>query len=740
MSFDKQFLQMGLTLGLVIILSGCLEESDAPQENESIADSTPNPIVDTSPDPIVDPVPDPIVDPTPDPIVQPDDNSPPVASNVVIIDSNGGDVEVGDTLIGNYSYVDTDNDIEGGSVFGWLRNGTTISGATAQNYEVVTGDIGTEIIFGVTPTAQTGQTIGLSVRSMGITPQEAVGPVDYDVDSKDLFVELPSHGSVRVTLHPGATVTVGAETTVPFGLPFPRAVVADLSDIKVIDDSGVEIASHVEETARWKSLSSDSDTISDADSIRSVLIYVDVVFDNLDPVTLDVYYGATRTLELGAQADVKTTWVSISEGGFPLEYPEVDDIKEPAVYVTLPSTWMAVSLLSSRTLPKDSDPQSNLNLHWFDDAYENFSYSAVNDVSESVTDEWLIDYVGIEGLGPDTSTDGYEPWLFDRTMTLFGIYTQTGNVKWLRHAHRAAQFYAKHISEDGYFDKKPTKDLKYGYGQSLFVDLMLTGDTDMVEVIERIATTSDSWNETYTYVLDKTSLWTERHQAYALLSVLTAWEATGSSVYADRIEVIVNASTNMLLNPQNNWNQEGCLLHTYAVHEWNSPDYGDLPICSPWMSAFLADAMMRYYIHSEDERALVLLSNLGEFITNYGVYVSDLGDYTGFLMPYYLASSEHQVKVNSGWDDFRHACDVAGVSAKGAWAKDRLGENADALVTTTNLLLETCDLNLDNLHRPDADINYGKTIWRLAPARSYSWNFVSTIDMRWMLNSLVPIE
>lgn len=119
---------------------------------------------------------------------------------------------------------------------------------------------------------------------------------------------------------------------------------------------------------------------------------------------------------------------------------------------------------------------------------------------------------------------------------------------------------------------------------------------------------------------------------------------------------------------------------------------------------------------------------------------NDLGDYTGFLMPYYLASSEHQVKVNSGWDDFRHACDVAGVSAKGAWAKDRLGENADALVTTTNLLLETCDLNLDNLHRPDADINYGKTIWRLAPARSYSWNFVSTIDMRWMLNSLVPIE
>ncbi len=94
-------------------------------------------------------------------------NTPPTASGVNIT----GTTEVGQTLTGNYSYNDAENDPEGNSLFRWLRNGVALTGATNQTYTLVAADLGANIIFEVTPVAQTGDSPGTPVQS------PAVGPV-----------------------------------------------------------------------------------------------------------------------------------------------------------------------------------------------------------------------------------------------------------------------------------------------------------------------------------------------------------------------------------------------------------------------------------------------------------------------------------------------------------------------------------------------------------------------------------
>lgn len=100
-------------------------------------------------------------------------NAAPTARNISISDNNGGTVQVGDVLTGNYTYSDADGDAEGASTYRWLRSTTTaarvaaaatsfeaIPGATGRTYTVTENDIGKELKFEVTPVAVTGNTNG----------------------------------------------------------------------------------------------------------------------------------------------------------------------------------------------------------------------------------------------------------------------------------------------------------------------------------------------------------------------------------------------------------------------------------------------------------------------------------------------------------------------------------------------------------------------------------------------------
>lgn len=90
-------------------------------------------------------------------------NSAPIAKDVSITDDNGGgDAIVGDVLTGRYLYGDLDGDVEGVTIFRWLRDGIAIIGATNIFYTLVEQDLGTFIEFEVTPIAISGEINGIA--------------------------------------------------------------------------------------------------------------------------------------------------------------------------------------------------------------------------------------------------------------------------------------------------------------------------------------------------------------------------------------------------------------------------------------------------------------------------------------------------------------------------------------------------------------------------------------------------
>lgn len=558
------------------------------------------------------------------------------------------------------------------------------------------------------PTSDGGGGGGDAPADPGPTPGAPGGGTPPPAQSTDLFVDIPSPDEVTITLHPGRTVVPGEPVLAGFGVPFPRATIDDAAGIRIVDESGNEMPSHVEELARWRTLGADAST----DSLRAALVYVEVVFSDASPVAVGLEYGTTRSLSLAPPAGVRETWVPIAGEIDPDEYAAAEGIREPAVYATLPPDWLGKSLLRTRNDVAFQKPE------WsdFDTAFVNYAHTAVNDVSDLVTEDRLIDYENRPA-----------PWLFDRAQVLFGVYFRTGDVKWLRHAHRAAQFYANHLDAAGAFDLKSFPDLKYSYGHSLLTDLLLTGDRSHVETIERIAGFAGEWPDRYRH---SANFWTERHLAYAILGRLAAWEATGKPEHRDRVAAIVRETFDSALNPALDWPAIGCILHTMEQHE-GDPD--QRPVCSPWMSALLGDAVWRYYLQSEDPAALEFIAGLGNFLAEHGVYEADADSgLEGRVMPFYLSSHEVREQGDS-WANMEHACDAAGLGARALWAKRALGEADPALARTVEDLIDTCEFTLDHWHREGSDASIGAPQWRLSPPRKFNWWFGTTTDLSWLL-------
>ncbi|MGD8525762.1 MAG: hypothetical protein PVJ63_05910 [Thioalkalispiraceae bacterium] len=500
-----------------------------------------------------------------------------------------------------------------------------------------------------------------------------------------------------------------SKSIITFAIPFPKGIAKNIELISLRDKNGNEIPSSVSRLIDWRDLHSNKTV-----SIRSVLFKLDSKdLTNRDSAYF-VFYGKKRKLKKDIDTPPSQSWVTIDNGVYPDEYPINEQIKEPAVYVTLPTDWLSACLLRTRTIPLGSSS----GLSWFDTAYENYSKTAVNDVDPRVTADNKINY----------ASDA-EPWLFDRATTLFGIYIRTGDIKWLRHAHRAAQFYANHVSAEGFFDLKSYEDLKYSYGQSMLLDYMLFGDARLLPKIEAVAKAGEGWNPVYTI---SRGFWTERHQTYALLAALSAWEATGNDRHAARVREVVGASFGHALNPPNGWPAIGCMPHTRSSHEGDATHEA---VCSPWMGALFADAIWRYYIHSNDKNALVFLGDYADFLVKYGTYIvsADVAHISGRTMPWYMASHEFQFSDSGPWADYEHTCNVAGAMAKGMWAKKQLDEDTEAIKDTLEELLYSCNEVLDRWHRPRS-INTGNPVWRLSPPRKYNWWFGTNLDMPWILS------
>jgi hypothetical protein len=500
-------------------------------------------------------------------------------------------------------------------------------------------------------------------------------------------------GTVDVTLHPGPSATVGSPTVVTFGMPFAPGNLTSVTKLRATTTSGAELKIHVRSLLPWRVWPGRTGYV---ESVRAAQVSVEVTFATRTPMTIRLHYGTAPTLALPAPPDPMTSWVAVTDGSYPSGV-----VREPRVYATFPPTWLSGAILRTRTTGIGDAAWS-----WFDSSMVGSARTAVNDVPASVTER--INY-----------TTDYEPWLFDRTATLFGVYARTGDVKWMRNAHRSAQFYLKHVNSSGYFDLK-NGDLKYSYGRSLLMDFLFTGDPALIAAIQRIASAGTSWNPVYTI---STNFWTERHQTYALLAALAAWEATGSTTYSTRARAVASASFAMALDPYGSWHVDKCMLHGMTAHEGSG---GDSPVCSPWMSALFADAVWEYYLMTNEQGALTFLANLGDYVKTYGLYSG--GEGLSYSMPWYLASSMTTFSDEGPWGDIEHTCDVAGLVARGAWARKALGGDPAPLRATAQALLTGCRWNLEYWHRPNGPAS-GKSEWRITPGRKFNWWFGSTSDL-----------
>lgn len=131
----------------------------------------------------------------------PTTNTIPYATNVGF----NGTQSIGNTLTGNYNYLDNEADLEDASLFQWYRaddisgtNEIAIPTENNINYISSVADDSKYIAFGITPIAQTGALIGNEVKSTysgPITNVSNVGRINefhYDNSGTDVneFIEI----------------------------------------------------------------------------------------------------------------------------------------------------------------------------------------------------------------------------------------------------------------------------------------------------------------------------------------------------------------------------------------------------------------------------------------------------------------------------------------------------------------------------------------------------------------------
>ncbi|MBD3265149.1 hypothetical protein GF373_00635 [bacterium] len=344
--------------------------------------------------------------------------------------------------------------------------------------------------------------------------------------------------------------------------------------------------------------------------------------------------------------------------------------------------------------------------------------------------------------GNDNYDGDYEPWLYDRAMTLYGIYIRSGNLDVLRQAHRNTFYYASHLDDEGYFNMKwsggkPARDLKYSYAESLLTDILLTGDEKRIQDIEKMPIAASRFK--YTYHPQEIDFWTERHFAFAWLIYIVAYEATGNAVYAEearkRAETVFHHQQHPPVHPEHGQAPAtGALMHSFAAHEgwWDaSHPYW---VFSPWMTALLVDAMQRYYLHSADERVLESAQRFGNAIMDSGMAVRDgWPDFGGYLIegspvPHYLAGIERGYYE---WADYEHCLDVAKTTAFAYHCSILSHTPNSKYLQATDALLESARVVMDYWIRPSGP-DYGKSIYRLAPPRKGNWWFRTTQDIDYL--------
>lgn len=163
-------------------------------------------------------------------------------------------------------------------------------------------------------------------------------------------------------------------------------------------------------------------------------------------------------------------------------------------------------------------------------------------------------------------------------------------------------------------------------------------------------------------------LWTERNTTYALMGCLSQYWITGDVEALTRAE----AYFEMILEMSE---ITGAPLHPYNQHEDSGPS---TPVSSPWMTGMLVEAFVQLYRTNGDERIVAWIARFCDWVVATGFYVNyEVPEFIGHRIPCYLVGATQQFPDLGGASaDAEHCYDVAILLQKGAWAKQRLGQDS----------------------------------------------------------------
>jgi hypothetical protein len=410
----------------------------------------------------------------------------------------------------------------------------------------------------------------------------------------------PPGASVTVTLAP--QVEAPGSCVVSFGLPFPPGILADDRRIRVRGADGREVAAFTRPLARWW-------IDRRQGTIRSALVQFEMAFPDAQPRSVTVTWDRTRSRSRAAMTPIAETQVRKRVEAQPGVPNTVGyEYACPQVLALLPPEWLCASLLVWQQTPAPA----NTVAPWYD---------------RQLMARFAGSLPHISAVG-----NAYESHLFDRTATYVKIYARHGQeAHWLA-ALKAGDFYIQHLGEDGFFDIKPTKDHKYVYTEGPALLYMLTGDERYRQAIDRAI---HAWESHTRIEYHGTGFWTERHHGFGMMAYLHAYEISGDTKLLDKAQRFFEAALALQIHLGDGKEPDGSWAHTGESH-----GEGEGWITSPWMSAFLADSIWKYWMLSGDARAPASLAMVAKFIERYAVTPNGKGIY-------YLATSPGRGKLRN---------------------------------------------------------------------------------------------
>lgn len=526
-------------------------------------------------------------------------------------------------------------------------------------------------------------------------------------------------GNLSVRLHPTEVVVPGTPTLVSFGIPFPRGSItaAGLASVRVTRD-GVEIPAYVEALTPWRQRHQPA---LDGASVRIARVQIRYSFAAAFPAseTISVSWGgAPRSQNVAALVDPRSAWHVVTSGSF----VAADNVREPDVYALLPPAWLALGAVSSvRSTPfaaamaeaRDDPAAMDAIAHWpgfqeAERAHKNNFYAVVGLDDPRVTQANQAPY----------KTER-EPWLYDRAATMFQLYLRSGFFGPLREAVQATGFYSNRLDGQGFFILAPG-DTKYAYNESLAYSHWLTGDPVAGSRIDLVASAHDGFPHAWT---PTRNFWTERHAAFKLLAQVVTYEVNGGATRRDRVEQTLadlrvhQDGAGGAIPAQR---VDGGLYHYGEQHDgdWDDRRFGG----SSWMSALLADAVVRAYGSGEDAPSAGFLVRLGGFLRATMVRTDEhsYDTFDGLLWLPRYAMLDDASDGQRNFEDIEHALDVGAQLAWAGWMAQRLGQPHGSLRQAALDLYASYDEGVNHWIRPGGPAA-GLAAFRVSPWRKWGW-------------------